>query len=365
MEQPGDSHRDDNCHLKRNTMKKLIQWIKSHQIIAFFIITFAITWGLGFSYSAVLNKGMVFLFPVMAVATCGPGLAGIIVTAITDTQPKQGTKRASWTAFLIALVVSALVCLASIITSNIAPFSIPLLVLTLVAAIPVAFVISMAFSRIPAVKSYLFSLVRLRGMWGWIILALVLFPALFLLSTIISALLGRQPVGVNQVLQTGPTGWIVISLIALKFFYQLFFFNAVGEETGWRGFALPRMQAHLSPLIASLIISLLWINWHLFLWKAEGNPFSSWEYWIIQYALHITTALIIGWIYNRSKGSILVTGITHAAANTGNAVFSNMDPLIFILVLAVAALVLIVADRMWKKLPSDHPAVYQESVLDG
>ena len=344
-------------------MNKLTQWIKGHQVIAFFIITFAITWGLGFSYSAVLNKGMVFLFPVVAVATCGPGLAGIIVTAITNTQPKQGTKRASWIAFLIALVVSALVCLASIITSNIAPFSIPLLVLTLVAAIPVAFVISMAFSRIPAVKSYLSSLVRLRGMWGWIILTLVLFPALFLLSTVISASLGRQPVAVNQVPQTGPTGWVVIGLIALKFFYQLFFFNAVGEETGWRGFALPRMQSRLSPLVACLIISLLWVNWHLFLWKAEGNPFSSWEYWIVQYALHITTALIIGWFYNRSKGSILVAGIAHAAANTGNAVFSNMDPLILILVLAVAALGMILVDRMWKKLPPDHPAVYQEPGL--
>jgi membrane protease YdiL (CAAX protease family) len=222
----------------------------------------------------------------------------------------------------------------------------------------------MAFSRIPAIQSYLSSLVRLRGMWGWIILAFVLFPALFLLSTLISASLGRQPVAVNEVSQTGPTGWIMIGLIALKFFYQLFFFNAVGEETGWRGFALPRMQAHFSPFIASLIISLLWINWHLFLWKAEGNPFSSWKYWIFQYALHITTALIVGWIYNRSKGSILVTGITHVAANTGNAFFSNMDPLVLISVLAVAALVLIVADRMWEKLPSDHRAVYQEPALN-
>jgi membrane protease YdiL (CAAX protease family) len=337
-------------------VSKLTDWIKHHQIITFFVITFAITWGLGFSYSAVLNKGMVFLFPLVAVATCGPGLAGIIVTAITNPQPKHGTKRASWIAFLIALVVSALICLASIVTSNIAPFSIPLLVLTLIAAIPVAFVISMAFSRIPAVKSYLSSLVRLRGMWGWITLALVLFPALFLLSTIISASLGRQTHAAGQ---PQMTGWVVFGLIALKFFYQLFFFNAVGEETGWRGFALPRMQSRLSPLVACLIISLLWVNWHLFLWKAEGNPFSSWEYWIVQYTLHITTALILGWLYNRTKGSILVTGVAHAAANTGNAFFSNMDPLIMILVLAAAALVMILVDRMWKKLPSDHPAVYQ------
>ena len=63
-------------------MNKLTDWIKSHQVMAFFIITFAITWGLGFSYSAVLNKGIVLLFPLAAVATCGPALAGIIITAL-------------------------------------------------------------------------------------------------------------------------------------------------------------------------------------------------------------------------------------------------------------------------------------------
>jgi len=75
--------------------------------------------------------------------------------------------------------------------------------------------------------------------------------------------------------------------------------------------------------------------------------------------------LIIGWLYNCSRGSILVAGVAHAAANTGNAVFSNMDPLVLVLTLAVAALVMILADRMWKKLSSDHAAVYQTHALAG
>ena len=43
--------------IRSNVMKKLADWIKSHQVTAFFVITFAITWGLGFSYSAVLQQG--------------------------------------------------------------------------------------------------------------------------------------------------------------------------------------------------------------------------------------------------------------------------------------------------------------------
>ena len=94
-------------------MKYLTQWIKHHQIIAFFIITFLITLGLGFAYLAVC-KGEFLLVPLAFVATCGPALAGIIITAISNTQPRQeGTRKASLIAFFVSWVVSALAFLAN------------------------------------------------------------------------------------------------------------------------------------------------------------------------------------------------------------------------------------------------------------
>lgn len=83
-------------------MNYLVDRIKRHQIAAFFIITFTITWGLGFSYDAAINKEMVLLFPLAIIATCGPALAGIIISAICNTQPRKGTRRTYWTAFLVA-----------------------------------------------------------------------------------------------------------------------------------------------------------------------------------------------------------------------------------------------------------------------
>ncbi|NTU56523.1 MAG: hypothetical protein HGA79_09775, partial [Anaerolineales bacterium] len=62
-------------------MNHFATWIRRHQIIAFFAITFAITWGLGFSYVA-LYKGKFLLAPLAFIATCGPALAGIIISAI-------------------------------------------------------------------------------------------------------------------------------------------------------------------------------------------------------------------------------------------------------------------------------------------
>jgi membrane protease YdiL (CAAX protease family) len=222
-------------------------------------------------------------------------------------------------------------------------------------------VISMACSRIPAVKRYLASLIRLRGVWGWSLLALVLVPALVLLSIPISSLLGRQPIAAHNFTDTG---LVLIGLIAVKFLYQVFFFNATGEEVGWRGFALPRMQSLISPLVACLVLNLFWGLWHLFLWKAEGKPVLTPEYWVRTYLELFPGTVVLGWLYNRSRGSILVAGIAHAAANTTYAFFPNLDWTVYNWTVAVAALVMIVVDRMWKKLPADHPAVYQDPALD-
>jgi membrane protease YdiL (CAAX protease family) len=340
-------------------MNKVIDWIKRHQTAAFFFITFAISWGLGFTLDPVLKKGVFLLAPLAFFALCGPALAGIIISAVSNAQSKEGTKRTYWIAFLVAWVLSALVFLANNTFINHAPFSPVMVGFTFVLVVPVAFVISMAYSRIPAVKSYLASLTRPRGAWGWSLLALVLTPALVLISILINSLLGRQPIAAHQF---PDTGLVLIGLVAVKFFYQLFFFNATGEEAGWRGFALPRMQSFMSPLIACLILNFFWPLWHVFLWSAEGKDIFSLAYWIKTYLELLPATVIIGWFYNRSKGSILVAGITHAAANTAFAFFPNLDWTVYDLTVAVAALVMILADRMWKKLPPDHPAVYQEPV---
>ena len=343
-------------------MNKITDWIKRHQIAAFFIITFAITWGLGFSWGAVLQRDQGLLLPLAFASACGPGLSGIIISTVANTQPRQGSRKAFWITFLAAWVVSALVCLANLKFYEQFPLSPVVVVLFTISVVPVAFVIASAWSRIPSVRSYLASLIRLRGMWGWALLALVLFPALHLISFPINSLLNKQSIPSNQF---PDISLALIGLVIVKFFYQLFFFNATGEETGWRGFALPRLQKTTSPLIAALVIAFFWVPWHLFGWQAEGKPVTTLEYWIVMYIGHILLSVLIVWVFNRAKGNILVAGFTHAAANTVQAFIPVQNILSLYLTLFVAVLVLIVVDRMWKKLPSDHPAVYHELVLDG
>jgi membrane protease YdiL (CAAX protease family) len=337
-------------------MNRVTDWIRRHQVIAFFILTFTISWGLGFSWDAVLNRDQGLLLPLAFVAVCGPGLAGIIISAIINTQPKQGPRKAFWIALLVAWVISALVCLANLTFIEQISLSPALVVIFTISVVPVAFIVASAFSRIPSVRSYLASLVQLRAVWGWSLLALVLFPALILISVPIGNLFNKQPISSYQF---PDVSLALIGLVMVKFLYQLFFFNATGEETGWRGFVLPRLQTQTNPLLAALIIGVFWATWHFPFWRAEGRPIIIGEFLLAMYIGHILLSVLIVWICNRAKGSVLVAGFAHAATNTAQAFIPLPDIRSFYSTLLIAVLVLILVDRMWKKLPSDHQAVYK------
>lgn len=149
-------------------MNKLKKWISGHQVASFFIITFSISWGLGFSWSAVIKQNQFLLLPLIFIATCGPGLAGIIISGVINTQPRQGTRKAFWIAFLAAWFVSTVVYLANSIFIEQTPLSPMVVGLFTIAVSPVAFVIASAYSRIPSVRSYLASLTRPQGVWPWV-----------------------------------------------------------------------------------------------------------------------------------------------------------------------------------------------------
>ena len=347
---------------ENNMIKKSTNWIKRHQVAAFFMITFGITWGLGFTYDAILNQGKDLLMPLAAVATCGPALAGIIVSRICNTEPKSGAAKAPWIAFLIALILSTSVFIAHNAIVNHTPVSLGLIIFIPIFSVPVAYVLSAAYSRVPSVRQYLASLIQARGVWGWMLLACVVLAGLGVLSIVISNMLGRQSIHPSAL----PfKGWTLAKMVVITFLYQFFFFNGTGEEIGWRGFALPRLQARTSPLIAGLVLTFFWAAWHVFFWKAGGEPVSTWRYWQETFIRLFPATMLINWFYNHSRGSILVAGVTHAAGNTVFAYMPRVDWTVHTALGYVFVLVIILTDRMWRKLPAESPATYrtEEQVL--
>lgn len=87
------------------------------------------------------------------------------------------------------------------------------------------------------------------------------------------------------------------------------------EEIGWRGFALPRLQSRHGALASSLILGVVWASWHvpLFLQKGNPTPLSSFPLWFV---LLLGNAIVYTWIYNNTRGSLLLVILFHAACNT-------------------------------------------------
>lgn len=107
----------------------------------------------------------------------------------------------------------------------------------------------------------------------------------------------------------------------------------LGEEIGWRGYALPRMQSRYGALRANLLLGVLWTFWHLpdFLTSAQkGGSTTGVSAFAIGLPIFFLEVMaltfIFAWVFNHTGGSVFIAVVLHASYNTfGNAV----QPLFF------------------------------------
>ena len=92
-----------------------------------------------------------------------------------------------------------------------------------------------------------------------------------------------------------------------------------GEEAGWRGFALPRLEKRLGPLSASVVIGLAWGFWHTPSWLVRGFD----KAYLLYFALSIIgLSIFLTWLYHTTKESLLIVAIVH---NLFNAVIATVS----------------------------------------
>jgi membrane protease YdiL (CAAX protease family) len=122
-------------------------------------------------------------------------------------------------------------------------------------------------------------------------------------------------VGLNTLLG-GPALSVGMPLISAAIFFAFSIFpgSALGEEIGWRGYALPRMQTRWSALSASLILAPIWALWHLPLWFT-GAPTSTPTFYAAFVVSVFAFSVILTWVYNSTGGSLLMVVLLHATAN--------------------------------------------------
>lgn len=151
-----------------------------------------------------------------------------------------------------------------------------------------------------------------RGRLGWVFVAL-LGPFVLLVAAMLAAwaiggeALSLAGVGVSREFpQFSLLGFLV---------YNVFTFG-YGEETGWRGYALPRLQVRYSALVATLLLTVGWALWHvpLFLYRSGYTEMglSGVGGWVLSL---LTGAVLLTWLFNSSRGSLLVVALFHATVD--------------------------------------------------
>ena len=128
----------------------------------------------------------------------------------------------------------------------------------------------------------------------------------------------------------------------------------IGEEPGFRGFALPRLQARYSAFTATLILAVLGAVWHIPLFLTGDSP---WE----TIGVILTGYFMFTWLFNNTNGSVLIAMLFHTAqAIVGPQVFgtlfSGADLIRYTWLIAIAygvmvAVVILTSDKYFSTRP--------------
>ena len=138
---------------------------------------------------------------------------------------------------------------------------------------------------------------------------------LYLAALALAVLLGGQPPSLGALIG-------VVPILVILTLYMVFFV-ALGEEVGWRGYALPALQARYGALVASVILGAMWALWHLPLFFNPDLHYSDLPF-VLQLAFQIPAAILFTWVFNSTGGSVLIAILMHAVLNASTRLWSAM-----------------------------------------
>jgi len=188
-------------------------------------------------------------------------------------------------------------------------------------------------------------LIRWRVGWIWYLVALGLPAAMVLVTGLVTSWLGAPAPDLSSIV------WADVALM-LAFRMVNPTDSALGEEPGFRGYALPHLQNRLSPVAAAGVLGLLAAGWHIPLIPL-GNLG-----WIGLPSTVVITYLYV-WLFNRTGGSLLMAVLFHASQGAftfGMLGFSAADEeraaFVYFGVLVVVVAVVVGLDRtVWRRAP--------------
>jgi membrane protease YdiL (CAAX protease family) len=169
--------------------------------------------------------------------------------------------------------------------------------------------------------------------WKWLLVALLIWPGLRLITNFV----GRAA-GYDLPLWVYPDQpWILVFPFLAGILH-----GGLSEEFGWRGYALPRLQARWNALTSSLILGAIEGLWHAPLLLMAGQRH---EKNVLELVFWMTLTVILRtWIFNNTNGSLLAAVLTHAMGNTASDIVyccGTLGQLYWVYTIAVVLVVII------------------------
>lgn len=272
----------------------LVSWVRQHPLVTYFGLAFAGTWGI---------FGPVWL---------GRQGLGLLPLQVPD---------------VLAIIL--------------------FLVSTFAGPTLAAFVVTAAQSGKPGVKQLLRRYVQVKVGLAWYTLLLVGYPLLIIGALCVAS-------GNLSPLTGLLTHWPTVLSVYLPAVLFNFIFPALGEEPGWRGFALPQLQNQSGPLVASLVLGAIHAIWHLPVYIVPGMMQAG-SFDLITFvanSLAIVAATVVWtWFFNKGQSSVFFAMLIHAVSNASVSYAVSLTPVLpnnpWLLaeVFGACALVLILATR--------------------
>jgi uncharacterized protein len=151
-------------------------------------------------------------------------------------------------------------------------------------------------------------LTRVRVPAVWYAVILLGPPLVWGVAAGSAVLLGAAAADVRPVaLELGPIAFLPVLLV-------LTLTDGLGEEGGWRGYALPLLLERFRAVTASLLLGVVWAAWHLPLAWTEGASLEGAPIALLFIDLPVT-AIVYTWVFRHTRGSAAIAALFHAALN--------------------------------------------------
>ena len=327
-----------------------------HPAIFMVVATYVWTWSFWFLAFSVLTEPQGLKLAVFLLGAFGPAVGGVLTLRLMDGERSSGQMR--WTGFLVGagFAVIALACFRFNVLGVVRsvgpsrelgllefPADSPVWVYLLMVLVPLVsgFVFASTQSRDQRLRSYFAGLVPDRRTLILAIPVLLFFPVLLIASNLIATAFGME-YPLPRYMEENVSAWLPVMCVKL---FTVAMLTGGNEEHGWRGVLQPLLQKSMNPLVATLIIGVVWELWHLPLVLngvyGEGAALPI----VISRMIGIVPiAYLLTFIYNGSRGSVFLCVLSHACMNSQIAYFAG-SPLAS--VIGAGIIVAIVIKQRW------------------